>query len=80
MDAHTWSRVEDLKSAEVKVVSIANPKLAPYGAAAVESLRKLGLWAVVEPKVVYAEKISAAKQFAATGNADVAFTAYSLVI
>jgi len=73
-------RVEDLKSAEVKVVAIANPKLAPYGAAAVESLRKLGLWSVVEPKVVYAESISAAKQYAATGNADVAFTAYALVV
>lgn len=74
------SRVEDLKNGEVKIIAIANPKLAPYGAAAVESLRKLGLWSAVEPKVVYAETISAAKQFAATGNADVAFTAYSLVV
>lgn len=74
------NRVEDLKGGEVKIVAIANPRLAPYGAAAVESLRKLGLWGAVEPKVVYAETISAAKQFAATGNADVAFTAYSLVL
>jgi molybdate transport system substrate-binding protein len=71
--------VEDLKNDDVKIVAIANPKLAPYGAAAVESLRRLGLWKAVEPKIVYAETISAAKQFAATGNADVAFTAYSLV-
>ncbi|MGA3028227.1 MAG: molybdate ABC transporter substrate-binding protein [Bryobacteraceae bacterium] len=74
------SRVEDLKDDDVKIVAIANPKLAPYGAAAVESLHKLGLWSAVEPKVVYAETISAAKQFAATGNADAAFTAYSLVL
>jgi molybdate transport system substrate-binding protein len=72
-------RVEDLKDDDVKIVAIANPKLAPYGAAAVESLHRLGLWSAVEPKVVYAETISAAKQFAATGNADAAFTAYSLV-
>jgi molybdate transport system substrate-binding protein len=72
-------RVEDLKNGDVKIVAIANPKLAPYGEAAVESLRRLSLWSAVEPKVVYAENIIAAKQFAATGNADVAFTAYSLV-
>lgn len=74
------ARLEDLKNPEVKLVAIANPKLAPYGAAAVKTLKKAGLWAAVEPKVVYAENISAAKQFASTGNADVAFTAYSLVI
>jgi molybdate transport system substrate-binding protein len=74
------TRVEDLKSDEVKIVAVANPKLAPYGQAAVETLRKLGLWNAVQPKIVYAETISAAKQFAATGNADAAFTAWSLVI
>jgi molybdate transport system substrate-binding protein len=74
------SGVEDLKNGDVKVVAIANPKLAPYGAAGVESLHNLGLWSAIEPKVVYAESISAAKQFAATGNADAAFTAYSLVL
>ena len=74
------TRFEDLRSDEVKIVAVANPKFAPYGQAAVETLQKLGLWKAVQPKVVYAETISAAKQFAATGNADVAFTAYSLVI
>jgi molybdate transport system substrate-binding protein len=74
------NRIEDLKDEDVRIVAIANPKLAPYGEAAVESLRKLGLWGAVQPKVVYAESISAAKQFAATGNADLAFTAYSLVL
>jgi molybdate transport system substrate-binding protein len=74
------ARVEELKSDEVKIVAVANPKLAPYGQATVETLQKLGLWNAIQPKIVYAETISAAKQFAATGNADVAFTAYSLVI
>ena len=74
------ARIEDLKNDEVKIVAVANPKLAPYGQAAVETLHKLGLWNAIQPKIVYAETISAAKQFAATGNADVAFTAYSLAI
>jgi len=74
------ARVEDLKSDEVKIVAVANPKLAPYGLATVETLQKLGLWKAIQPKIVYAETINAAKQFAGTGNADVAFTAYSLVI
>jgi len=73
-------RIEDLKNDEVKIVAVANPKLAPYGEATVETLRKLSLWNAIQPKIVYAETISAARQFAATGNADVAFTAYSLVI
>jgi len=74
------AHVEDLKNGEVKIVGVANPKLAPYGQATVETLQKLGLWNALQPKIVYAETISAAKQFAATGNADAAFTAYSLAI
>jgi molybdate transport system substrate-binding protein len=74
------ARLEDLRNADVRIIAVANPKLAPYGLATVETLRKTGLWTAIEPKVVYAESIIAAKQFAATGNADVAFTAGSLVL
>jgi molybdate transport system substrate-binding protein len=74
------TRIEDLRNPDVRIVAVANPKLAPYGLATVETLQKTGLWTIVEPKVVYAESIIAAKQFAATGNADVAFTAGSLVL
>jgi molybdate transport system substrate-binding protein len=74
------TRIEDLRNADVRIVAVANPKLAPYGLATVETLQKTGLWTAIEPKVVYAESIIAAKQFAATGNADVAFTAGSLVL
>jgi molybdate transport system substrate-binding protein len=74
------TRIEDLRNADVRIVAVANPKLAPYGLATVETLQKTGLWTAVEPKVVYAETIIAAKQFAVTGNADVAFTAGSLVL
>lgn len=63
----------------VRYLSIANPGLAPYGQASIESLKALGLWDRVQTKVVYANSISMAKQHAATGNADAAITAYSLV-
>ncbi len=55
-------------------------ELAPYGAAAIQALKKEGLWTAVEPKLVYAQSISAAKQFADSGNVAAAFTALSLVI
>jgi molybdate transport system substrate-binding protein len=61
-------------------VALANPEHAPYGSAAREALRRAGLWSTVEPRVVYAENIRQALQFAETGNVDVAFVAQSLVI
>jgi molybdate transport system substrate-binding protein len=73
------SRVEDLANASVRVIAIAKPELAPYGLAARESLEHAGIWQTVAPKVVYAENISMAKQYGATGNADAVFTAYALV-
>ena len=73
-------KLEDLTGPEVRFISIAQPDAAPYGAAAVETLKRLGIWEKTQPKVVYASNISMSKQFAATGNADAAFTAYSLVL
>jgi molybdate transport system substrate-binding protein len=72
--------LEDLKKANVRHVAIANPSLAPYGKAAVQSLKKLEMWEAIEPKVVYAQSINAAKQYAETGNTEAAFTAYALVL
>ena len=74
------SKIEDLADRDVHVIALANPKLAPYGAAAVETLQHLKLWDRVQAKVVYAENISMAKQFGASKNADAVFTAYSLVL
>ena len=72
-------KLEDLAGPSVRFVSIAQPEAAPYGAAAVESLRNAGIWDRVQPKIVYASNINMSRQFAATGNADAAFTAYALV-
>jgi molybdate transport system substrate-binding protein len=72
--------IDDLAKASVRFVAIANPQTAPYGAAAVEALKRKGLWERVQGKIVYAENVNAAKQLAATGNAEAAFTAYSLLL
>jgi molybdate transport system substrate-binding protein len=73
-------RIEDLVSPEVRVIAVAKPELAPYGAATIETLRSAGILDWVQPKIVFADNISMAKQYGATGNADVVFTAYSLVL
>ncbi|MGA2213366.1 MAG: molybdate ABC transporter substrate-binding protein [Bryobacteraceae bacterium] len=73
-------KLEDLKAGDVKVIALANPKLAPYGAASVEALQHAGLWDAVMPKIVYAANIDMAKQYGTSKNADAVFTAYSLVL
>jgi molybdate transport system substrate-binding protein len=70
---------QDLLKPEIQRVAIANPDVAPYGAAAKASLIALGLWDTLQPKVVYADTVAAAKQFVSTGNADVGFIPVSLV-
>jgi molybdate transport system substrate-binding protein len=73
-------KLQDLKAQDVQVIAVANPKLAPYGAAAVETLQHAGIWDAVKGKIVYAEDISMAKQYGTSKNADAVFTAYSLVL
>ena len=74
------SRIEDLTRSDVHTIAIAKPDLAPYGQAAVEALERLHIWAQVQPKIVYAENISMAKQYGQSNNADAVFTAYSLIL
>ncbi len=71
--------IQDVSRAEVERIAIAKPDVAPYGRAAVEALRALNLWETVEPKIVYGQSVAQARQFAATGNAEVAFIPKSLV-
>ena len=70
---------EVLKGGQFNKLAIANPKLAPYGAAAVETLNKLGLYAAVQPKLVTGESIGQTYNFVATGNADIGFIALSQI-
>lgn len=68
-----------LKKGSFGKIAMAAPKLAPYGAAAVETMNKLGLGAALEPKLVTGESIGQAFSFVATGNAELGFVALSQV-
>jgi molybdate transport system substrate-binding protein len=72
-------RIEDLTAKAFERIAIAKADVAPYGRATVESLRALGIWNDLEKKVVYAQNVSQTKQYAATGNAEVAFIPLALV-
>jgi molybdate transport system substrate-binding protein len=80
-----WSRqpglVDDagavLRSGNFARLAMADPKLAPYGAAAVEVIKGLGLMATLTPKFVQGENIAQTYQFVATGNAELGFVALS---
>ena len=72
-------RIEDLTAKQFDRIAIAKPDVAPYGQAAVESLKQLGIWTQIEPRVIYAQNVSQARQYAATGNAEVAFIPLALV-
>jgi molybdate transport system substrate-binding protein len=61
-------------------LAIADPKLAPYGAAAIETLQNLRLLAAWQPHIVQGENIAQAYQFAQTGNARLGFVALSQVM
>lgn len=71
--------LSDLQSDAIKRIAIANPDHAPYGKAAREALTKAGIWSSVESKIVPAENVRQALQFAETGNVDVAIVARSLI-
>ena len=73
------NRLEDIAGADVKTIAVAKPDLAPYGRATVEALKALNVWAAVEPKVIYGTNVSNTRQYAASGNADVAFIPMALV-
>ena len=68
------------KLGDYRHVAIANPSLAPYGAAAKAALQKWNEWEAVMPKLLSAESVSQAFQFVATGNAELGFVARSQVL
>ncbi|WP_079432748.1 molybdate ABC transporter substrate-binding protein [Zoogloea sp. LCSB751] len=68
-----------LKAAKFEHLSVANPKLAPYGLAAMETLKALGLADSLQPKIVLAESIGQAQQFVSSGSAELGFIAYSQI-
>lgn len=72
--------VEELVDARYEKIAIANPEHAPYGAAAKQALERAGVYDQVKSRLVYGENILQTKQFADSGNAEVAIVALSLAI
>lgn len=70
---------EVLKSGKFEHLSIANPKLAPYGLAATETLKALGLADGLQSKIVMGESITQAQQFVSAGSAELGFIAFSQI-
>jgi len=71
---------EALNNPVVKRLAIANPKTAPYGLAAQQTLEKLQLWKTLQPKLVMGENIAQSLQFVSTGNAQAGFVAKSMLL
>ena len=81
-----WSKVDDvsdgegaLKAGRFSKLSIANPAAAPYGTAAVEAMKALGVYDAIQPKIVQGASIAQAFQFVDTRNAELGFVALSQV-
>jgi molybdate transport system substrate-binding protein len=82
-----WSKDPDLvqgeailKSGDFTKISIANPDAAPYGAAAVQAMKALGVYDQLASKIVQGNNITQAFQFVQTGNAELGFVALAQVI
>lgn len=63
----------------IKVIALANPRHAPYGAAAREVLRKAGLWDRLAPRLVFGQNARQTLTFVESGNADAALVAASMM-
>ncbi|HRI18987.1 MAG TPA: molybdate ABC transporter substrate-binding protein [Burkholderiaceae bacterium] len=60
-------------------IAIANPRTAPYGAAAIQVMGRLNILDALRPKFVQGENIAQVQQFVASGNAELGFVALSQV-
>ena len=72
------TKLDDLTNPAIQRIAIANPEHAPYGMAAKEALLRAGLWAAVEPRLVYGENVRQALQFIQTGDAQAGIVALSV--
>lgn len=66
-----------LEEGKFRFLAIANPKTAPYGRAAEQALRRLGLWDTLQPRIVRGENIGQAFAHVQSGNAELGFVAWS---
>lgn len=69
-----------LRNPDVRVIALANPELAPYGAAAREALQRAGLWADLKPRLVYGDNVRQTLTYVDTYNAEAGLVAASLLV
>lgn len=79
-DADLVKGEETLKAGEFQKISVANPETAPYGAAAVEVLKNLGVYDALQSKIVQGNNIGQAYQFIETRNAELGFVALAQIV
>ncbi|MDI9330465.1 MAG: molybdate ABC transporter substrate-binding protein [Alphaproteobacteria bacterium] len=72
-------RGQVLRQAGLHRLAVANPKLAPYGAAAMQALTRLGVMPVWQARLVQGENIAQAHQFVSSGNASLGLVAWSQI-
>lgn len=77
---YTDRLIPALKQGDYNTLAIANPKLAPYGMAAMETLNQLGIEENRIPRLAQGENIAQAYQFISSGNADLGFVALSQIM
>lgn len=68
---------QTLRSEHFKHLAIANPKTAPYGVAAMQTMQKLGVWETLQPRIVTGENLGQTMGFIESGNAELGFVALS---
>ncbi|MDX1696583.1 MAG: molybdate ABC transporter substrate-binding protein, partial [Ketobacteraceae bacterium] len=74
------SLAQVIQQPDLQRMALANPRLAPYGIAAVQVLDNLGLKEASRPKWVLGENIAQTYQFVHSGNADIGFVALSQLV
>jgi len=77
INLNNWKQL--LHAGAIKKVAIANPKLAPYGAAAAQVLQKYKLWNELQSKLVFGESIAQVNTYITTGSVPVGFTSEALI-
>lgn len=77
--SYELNKLEQLADTQIDRIAIANPAHAPYGIAAAEALSTAKLWEAVENKLIYGETVKQAAVITATGNADAAIVARSVL-
>ena len=73
-------RIESLRDPGVRKIAIANPEVAPYGAAALAALKNLGVHEAVQSKLVLGENVAQAAQFVQSGAAEAGVISLSLAL